>query len=111
MEEKQVKTFPARLATFRLMVKTRGDSLRALQREELLAAARAPVETWDVRGRRAVVGIIVQTREDGSLRVVVQGFMPSRWIPGLSSVALDGFYRRPDGSTEPMPDEEFYEFD
>jgi hypothetical protein len=53
----------------------------------------------------------VEPKDDGSLRVVVQGFMPSKWLSLVSSVALDGFYQRPAGTIEPMPDEEFYEFD
>lgn len=48
---------------------------------------------------------------DGSLRVVVQGFMQAKWLPGLKGVALDGFYNRPAGTIEPMPDKEFYGFD
>jgi hypothetical protein len=27
------------------------------------------------------------------------------------NVALDGFYKYPDGTVAPMPNEEFYEFD
>ena len=92
------------------MVKARGDLLRSKSRDELLAAGRQPRETWDVDGRPATVGVIVEPRDDGSTRVVVQGFMPSQWLPGFS-VALDGFYQRSTGAIEPMPDEEFYGFD
>jgi hypothetical protein len=47
---------------------------------------------------------------DGTLRIVVQGFMKARFFPG-KHVALDGFYKHPDGSVTPMPVEEFYDFD
>jgi len=34
----------------------------------------------------------------------------ARFIPG-KHVALDGFYKRPDGTVSTMPNDEFYEFD
>jgi hypothetical protein len=52
----------------------------------------------------------VQSNPDGSLRVVIQGFMKARFIPG-KHVALDGFYKYRDGTVSAMPDKEFYEFD
>ncbi len=55
-------------------------------------------------------GAIVQPKPDGSLRVVIQGSMKARFVPG-KHVALDGFYKHPDGTVSTMPDEEFYEFD
>ena len=106
-----MRTFPKELGEFRRMVKARGDALRGMPRDELIAAGRQPAETWEVAGRPATVSVIVEDKDDGSLRVVVQGFMPSKWVSAVSSVALDGFYKRPTGAIEPMPDEEFYEFD
>ena len=97
---------------FQRLVDARGAALRALPHEELLAAAYQPTEHVEIRGRGARIGIIVEPRPDGSLRVVVQGFMPvCRLLPGIASVALDGFYKRPDGTVEPMPRDEFCEFD
>lgn len=92
------------------MVIVRGAALRGLSRERLLGEGRGPIEPVVVRGRSATIGIIVQSRADGSLRVVVQGFMPGRLLPFIKSVALDGFYKHPDGSVGAMPDEELYEF-
>lgn len=63
-----------------------------------------------VESRPATISIIVQGNADGSLRVVVQGFMKARFVPG-SHVALDGFYKHQDESVTSMPDEEFHEFD
>jgi hypothetical protein len=60
--------------------------------------------------RPATIGIIVQPLPSGGLRVVVQGFMKARFMP-RKHVALDGFYKYPDGTVSPMPSEEFYEFD
>jgi hypothetical protein len=102
---------PKAVVEFRRMVNERGASLRALSRDELLAAGEWPVETIEFQDRPATVGVIVETREDGSLRVVVQGFISARLAPGWKHVALDGFYKRPSGAVEPMPDREFYEFD
>ncbi len=106
-----MRAFPKELGEFRRLVKARGDVLRTKSRDELIAAGRQPTETWDVEGRPVTVAVIVEPKDDGSLRVVVQGFMRSKWLSGVSSVALDGFYQRPAGAIEPMPDEEFYEFD
>ncbi len=63
-----------------------------------------------VESRPATITIIVQPKADGSLRVVVQGFMKARFVPG-KHVGLDGFYKHPDGNVTPMPQKEFYEFD
>ena len=80
-----------------------------MSRDALIAAGQQPTEAWHVEGRPTRVAVIVEPKEDGSRRVVVQGFMESTWFPALSSVALDGFYQRPSGAIEPMPDEDFYE--
>jgi len=85
--------------------------LRTRSRDELIAEGRQPTETWDVEGRPATVTVIVEPKDDGSLRVVVQGFMPSKWLSSVRRIALDGFYQLPSGAIEPMPDWEFSEFD
>lgn len=69
-----------------------------------------PTENVSINSRPATISIIVQPRADGSLRVVVQGFMKSRWLP-WKDVAVDGFYKHPDGTVTSMTKEEFYEFD
>ena len=105
-----MRTFPRELAEFRKVVNERAEVMRTLSRDELLAAGSSPVEQVTVLGRIATVGTIVESRPDGSLRFVLQGFMPARWLPFVSSMALDGFYKKADGTVEPMPDDEFYEF-
>ncbi len=105
-----VRTFPKELGELRRLVNERGSVLRTKSNEELVEAAGQPPETWDIKGRPATVSVIVEPKDDGSLRVVVQAFMRSKRLSRLSSVALDGFYRRPTGVTEPMPDQEFNEF-
>jgi len=40
---------------------------------------------------------------------VVQGFTKAKLLG--KHVALDGFYKYPDETAGPMPDEELYEFD
>jgi hypothetical protein len=37
--------------------------------------------------------------------------MNARLFPLLKHVALDGFYKYPDGTVKPMPDDECYDFD
>ena len=63
-----------------------------------------------VESRPATIGIIVQSKPGGVLRVVIQGFMKARFIPG-KHVALDGFDKHSDGTVSSMPDEELCQFD
>jgi hypothetical protein len=105
-----MRTFPKSLATFRKIVNERGEGLRKLTQDELKKLAAEPTEHLMVESRPATIGIIVQPKPGGTLRVVIQGFMKARFIPG-KHVALDGFYKHPDGTVSTMPSKEFYEFD
>ncbi len=78
--------------------------------ENFSSFIRNPIECLTVESRQATIGTIVQVLPDGSIRVVLQGFLKARWVPGRH-VAIDGFYKWPDGSVKPMPTEEFYGFD
>lgn len=106
-----MRTFPKELAELRRMVESRGVALRRLPHQELVEAGALPIEQVDVQGRAATIETIVIQIPDGSLEVVVRGLMPGRWIRSIQSVALDGFYLRPDGTVEPLSDAEFYRFD
>jgi hypothetical protein len=105
-----MRTFPRELAEFRKIVRQRGDDLRRLDQPELLRAGERPVEclTIGAKAKQATIAIIVKPHDDGRIQVVIQGFMKA-WIG--QNVALDGFYRNQDGSNDPMPDADFYEFD
>jgi len=105
-----MRTFPKSLATFRKIIDERGEQLRKLTQEELKKLSAEPPEQLIFDSRPATIGIIVQSKPDGNLRVVIQGFMKARFVPG-KHVALDGFYKHRDGTVTPMPNEEFYEFD
>ena len=105
-----MRTLPKSLATFRKIVNERGERLRKLSQEDLKKLAAEPLEQLIVESRPGTIGIIVQSKPNGSIRVVVQGFMKARFIPG-KHVALDGFYKHPDETVSTMPNEEFYEFD
>ena len=105
-----MRTFPKSLATFRKIIRERGERLRKLPRESITKLAAEPPEQLIFDSRPATIGIIVQSKPDGSVRVVIRGFMKARFIPGRH-VALDGFYKHPDGTVSAMPDEEFSEFD
>jgi hypothetical protein len=104
-----VRTFPKALSTFRDIVNERGARLRKLPFEELARLGETPIEHLSVESRPATIGIIVEPLPSGGIRVVVQGFMKAKLLG--QSVALDGFYKNPDGTVAPMPNEEFYEFD
>jgi len=105
-----VRTFPRQLAAFRRIVNARGDSLRSLPFEELESLKTTPVEDLTIDGRRATIETIVETVEADRLRVVLQGSMPSRFVPGMKHVALDGFYKSRDGVVARMRDAEFYDY-
>lgn len=105
-----MRTFPKSLATFRKIVNDRGEGLRKLTQDELKKLPAEPTEQLIVESRPATIGVLVQSKPDGTLRVVIQGFMKARFIPG-KHVALDGFYKYPDGTVSTMPRKEFYEFD
>ena len=104
-----MRTFPKELAEIRRVVDARGEALRALSYDELVAASKRPIESLKIGQRVATIGIIVQEMPGKSLRIVVQGFMATRWIPG-KNVALDGFYKMPDGSVKPMSNKDFNKF-
>ena len=101
---------PTTLERFRLMVKERGSHLRTKSFEDLRQLGHEPTENIAINSRPATISIIVQPCEDGSVRVVIQGFIKSRFLP-WKDVAIDGFYKHPDGTVTQMSSEEFYDYD
>lgn len=92
------------------IVKEHSERLRTIPFEQLKGLANEPIEHLTVNSRPATIATIVEPLKSGGVRVVVQGFMNMRFFPG-KRVALDGFYKYPDETMAPMPDEEFHEFD
>jgi hypothetical protein len=88
---------------FRELVSQRTKELEQLAFDDLKRMGNRPTEQLAVGRRAATIDIIVQYVEDGSLRIVVQGFMRSRLLP-LKDVALGGFYKFPNGHIRPMPE-------
>lgn len=107
--ESAMRTFPKALAAFQKVVRERGEELRNLGFDELKQVGSGPTEHVMIQSHPATISVIV-LQTGGDLRVVVQGFMESRFLPG-KHVAADGFYKHPDGSVTPMAGEELYEFD
>ena len=105
-----MRTFPKSLAAFRALVENRGKQLRKLSLEELKKLGAAPAEQLTFESRPATISILVQESPRNGIRVVVQGFMKARYVPG-KHVALDGFYKNADGTVTPIADEELDEFD
>ena len=95
---------------FQKIVDERGQKLRRLSFDDL-RKFKEPTEHIAIKTRHATISILVESRPNNCLRVVVQGFMPLRLFPSIKSVALDGFYKYQDGTVAPMPPKEFYEFD
>lgn len=98
---------------FQKLVDERGKDLRSKSLAELLDLQDAPVEEVEIDGRAGTIGLIVQEESAGSLRVIVQGFLSTKWFPwlGIKNVALDGFRMDSDGTLSALRDEEFNEFD
>jgi hypothetical protein len=93
------------------MVKASARELRVLPFSRLAQMTSEPSEEVALGTRKGAFSVIVEPREDGTLRVVVQGFLKWSWLPGAKSVALDGFYKHPDGSVTGMRDSDFYGYD
>ena len=85
-------------------------SLSKLTFAELIGHAADP-ETVKLGGRTGGLSTRVEQRDNGALRVVVQGLLRFKWIPFMNSVAVQGFYKHPDGSISPIPDDEANELD
>ena len=104
-----MRTFPRSLDDFRQLVNARGSELRRRPYHELQSLTDAPVEDVTVNSRPATIATIVEVMPDNSVRVVLQGFMSAQFLG--KHVALDGFYKYPDGAVKPMSDDEFHDFD
>ena len=104
-----MRTFPTALSKLRDIVNERGARLRTLPFGELKRLAGGPIEHLSVDSRPATIGVMVQPSTDGGIRIVVRGFMKAKLLGW--SVALDGFYKYPDETVAPMPDEELDHFD
>ena len=98
---------------FRSLVNGRGRALRAKSRTELLTLQDSSTENVEIDGQTGTIDLIVEEEPQGSLRVVVQGFIETNWFPrlGVKNVALDGFRMNTDGTISELRDEEFYEYD
>ena len=99
------------LHIFRRLTDERGRKLRTLSYSELAGMVNEPAEEVEVGGRKGTICLIVEHCDEEVLRIVLQGFLKSRWVPGLSTVALDGFYKHRDGSVTPMREDEFLKYD
>lgn len=98
---------------FQRLVDERGSGLRKQTREELLGLYDAPIEEVQIAGQAGTIALIVEEDPEGSLRVIVQGFLATKRLPrlGIKHVALDGFRMNADATISELRDEEFYEFD
>ena len=98
---------------FQTLVDERGTALRSKTFAELLNLQVCLTEHVEIDGRAGTIDLIIEDEPTGSLRIVVQGFLNSKWFAwlGVKNVSLDGFRMDSDGRITPLGDEEFYEFD
>ncbi len=98
---------------FQKIVDEHGKTLRGKSRSELLDLQDVPTEIVEVDGRKGTIDLNVEEESRGSLRIVVQGFLDTKWFSrlGIKNVSLNGFRLEADGSISELRDEEYYEFD
>ena len=98
---------------FQKLVDERGRVFRMKTYEELLTTRDIAIEEVQVERQAGTIAIIVEEESEGSLRVIVQGFLNTKWFPrlGIKLVALDGFRMNADATVSELRDEEFNEFD
>jgi hypothetical protein len=88
------------------MVDEQGRMLRALSYAELEHLAE-PMRHFQIERRNARIASIAE-RAGAEVRVVVQGLVKA--LIGYH-VALDGFYKDPEGRMRDMPEDEFRNYD
>jgi len=96
---------------FQQMVTERGRRLRTLTYQQLAAMESEPDEMVAVGDRKGTISLMVERDGAEQLKVVVQGFLRSRWVAAIKDVALDGFHKHRDGVITGMTDAEFREYD
>jgi hypothetical protein len=104
-----MRTFQKSLGSLREIVNARGNHLRSLGYHELQRLTDSTIEHVIVDSKPATIATIIEPMADNALRVVVQGFVNARLLG--KHVALDGFYKYPDGIVKSMPEDEFFDFD
>jgi len=98
------------ITQFQRLADERSAKLSTLTFAELVGHAADP-ETVKVGGRAGSLCTYVEHRQNGTLRVVVHGLLRFKWIPFMSSVAVQGFYKHPDDTITPIPEDEYNELD
>jgi len=98
------------IAQFQRLADERSAKLSTLTFADLVGHGADP-ETVKVGGRTGSLTTHVEHRQNGTLRVVVHGLLRSKWIPFMNSVAVQGFYKHPDGTISAIPDDEANELD
>ena len=98
------------ITQFQRLADERSAKLSTLTFAELVGHAIDP-ETVKVGGRAGSLCTYVEHRQNGTLRVVVHGLLRFKWIPFMSSVAVQGFYKHPDDTISPIPEDEYNELD
>jgi hypothetical protein len=95
---------------FRHMVRERGQKLRLLAYERLMVMNNESAERVNVGTRKGTIATFCEIRDGERVTVVLRGNLDT-WLPGVKSVARDGFYRHRDSSVTDMPDDELYDYD
>ena len=78
---------------------------------EKLRAHEGCVYHWNERDRYGTLGVTVVPVDDDTLRVIVQGDLPARFLPSVLHPILDGFNKHRDGTVERVAYEDISHYD
>jgi hypothetical protein len=85
--------------------------LRSLSLPQLRASGGLKKEIDLADGRKGKIESAVSAQGPDAVRVIVRGFLPSRWFAQLENECIDGFTKRADGSTVQLDDRELDLYD
>ena len=103
-----MRTFPKALAPFRELVRRRANEIKVLTWQQIVELPKDQTEDVMVGKHRGAISIIVEC-ETERLRVVIQGFLKHRFLPG-SSIAMEGFVKERNDNVIPMTDDELVDY-
>ncbi len=92
------------------LVRDRTAALRTVPFADLVRRKRTASEDARLGWRRGSLEVLVESQDTDAVRVIVLGSLQIPLLP-VYTRAVDGFYKRADGTVGAVPDEEFREFE
>ncbi|MDY6994548.1 MAG: hypothetical protein SVR94_18335 [Pseudomonadota bacterium] len=86
------------------------EELKAKSFEELLGYDGYSF-SWSNKGRKADIGVAIENIDENEIRVILQGFLPMKFLSFIKHSFVDGFRKKKDGNVEPVTHEEISYYD